>query len=67
MWARLEIMGTVRYVYWQDRDQWIGYFEDYMTQGESIEDLQDHLKDLFLDLTGGEIHGIRRVGELSLT
>ena len=67
MWARLEIMGTARYVYWQDGDQWIGYFEDYMTQGESIEDLQDHRKDLFLDLTGGEIPGIRRVGGLSLT
>ena len=48
MWARPEIMGMARYVYWQDGDQWIGYFEDYMTQGESIEDLQDHLKDLFL-------------------
>lgn len=37
-----------------------------MTQGESIEDLQANLKDLFLDLTSGEIPGVRRVAELQL-
>jgi predicted RNase H-like HicB family nuclease len=60
-------MGAARYVYWRDGDQWLGYFEeypDYVTQGESVEDLQEQLKDLFRDLTGGEIPGIRRVGEL---
>jgi predicted RNase H-like HicB family nuclease len=64
-----EIMNTARYVYWQDGDQWLGYFEeypDYITQGESIEDLREHLKDLFGDLTGGEVPGIRRVAELAL-
>ena len=62
-------MSTAKYVYWRDGDQWLGFFEeypDYMTQGESIEDLQANLKDLFRDLTGGEITGIRRVAELSL-
>lgn len=62
-------MGTARYCYWQDGDQWLGYFEeypDYMTQGDSLEDLQDHLKDLFCDLTSGEIRGIRRIAELSV-
>jgi predicted RNase H-like HicB family nuclease len=58
---------TARYIYWRDAEHWIGYFEDYpdyLTQGESLEDLQDHLKDLFRDLTSGEIPGIRRVAEL---
>jgi predicted RNase H-like HicB family nuclease len=62
-------MSKAKYVYWRDGDQWLGFFEeypDYMTQGESIEDLQANLKDLFRDLTGGEIMGIRRVAELSL-
>ena len=62
-------MNTARFIYWQDGAQWLGYVEeypDYMTQGESLEDLQDNLKDLFRDLTSGEISGIRRVGELSL-
>ncbi len=61
-------MNTARYVYWQDGDQWLGYFEeypDYMTQGESLEDLRESLKDLFLDLTSGEIPGIRKVAELA--
>ena len=49
---------------------WLGYLEDYpddWTQGETIDDLKDHLKDLYLDLTGGQIPGIRRVGELSIS
>ena len=62
-------MGGSRYIYWQDGPQWLGYFEeypDYMTQGESLDDLQEHLKDLYRDLTSGEIPGVRRVAELSL-
>jgi len=35
--------------------------------GPSLEDLQDHLKDLFSDLTSGEIPGVRRVAELSFS
>jgi hypothetical protein len=63
-------MNTARYVYWRDGDHWLGYFEeypDYRTQGESLEDLQVHLKDLFSDLTSGEIPGVRRVAELSFS
>ena len=63
-------MNTARYVYWRDGDYWLGYFEeypDYRTQGESLEDLQDHLKDLFSDLTSGEIPEVRRVAELSFS
>jgi hypothetical protein len=63
-------MATARYVYWRNGDHWLGYFEeypDYMTQGESLEDLQNNLKDLFRDLTSGEIPGIRRVAELPVS
>lgn len=38
-----------RYVYWQEDRFWLGYFEefpDYMTQGESLDDLKEHLRDL---------------------
>jgi len=58
---------TARYVYWKDGDQWLGYFDefpDHLTQGDSCEDLQEHLKELHQDLTSGEIPGIRRVAEL---
>jgi len=63
-------MATARYVYWQDSGQWLGYFDEfpeYLTQGDSLEDLQEHLKDLYGDLTSGDIPGIRRVAELSVS
>jgi predicted RNase H-like HicB family nuclease len=40
-------MEKKKYVYWQDDDIWLGYLDeypDYMTQGETIEELQDNLK-----------------------
>ena len=62
-------MSTMRYVYWQDGSHWLGYLEDYpdyMTQGTSLLDLQEHLRDLLADLTSGEIPGVRRVAELAI-
>jgi len=47
----------------------VGYFEefpDYLTQGESLGELEENLRDLYLDLTTGEIPGIRRVAELTV-
>ena len=62
-------MNTARNIYWQDGDQWLGYFEeypDYWTQGESLEDLQNGLKSLFDDLTSGEIPGVRSKRSINL-
>ena len=62
-------MQTARYVHWQDADMWLGYFEvfpDYLTQGESLSELQENLRDLYRDLTSGQIPGVRRVAELSI-
>ena len=47
-------MSAIRYVHWQDCDHWFGYLEeypDYWTQGESLDDLIDHLKDLYHDFS----------------
>ena len=63
-------MDTVKFTYWEDQGKWIGYLEgfpDYHTQGESLADLESHLRDLFKDLHGGEIPGVRRVAELQLS
>jgi predicted RNase H-like HicB family nuclease len=63
------MMKSIRYVYWQDEEMWLGYLEeypDYQTQGESLEELQENLKDLFEDLVGGHIPGVRRVAELQI-
>ena len=62
-------MSTARYVHWQDGAMWIGYFEefpDYLTQGETLVDLEENLRELYGDLTGGQIEGIRRVGQLTI-
>jgi len=62
-------MNTARYVDWQDGEMWLGYFEefpDYLTQGETVEELEMNLRDLYRDLTSGEISGIRRVAELTI-
>ena len=62
-------MSTARYIHWQDGNLWLGYFEafpDYITQGESLVELETNLRDLYGDVTGGQIPGIRRVAELSI-
>jgi predicted RNase H-like HicB family nuclease len=62
-------MSMARYVHWQDGGMWLGYFEvfpDYLTQGETLPELEENLRDLYRDLTSGEIPGIRRVAELAV-
>ena len=62
-------MKGLRYVYWQDDQFWLGYLEeypDYMTQGESLEDLREHLRDLYADLSSGQITAVRKVAELEV-
>ena len=42
----------------QDEDGWLGYLEeypDYWTQGDSLDELGKQLKDLYFDLTSGQI------------
>lgn len=60
-------MSTVKIVYWEDDEGWLGYlldYPDYLTQGETFEDLKEHLKDLYHHVSGRYIPGIRKVGEL---
>jgi predicted RNase H-like HicB family nuclease len=48
---------------------WLGYFvefPDYLTQGETLAELEENLSDLYRDLTSGEIPGIRRIAELKV-
>ena len=62
-------MTTQKYIYWQEEDMWLGYLEeypDYRTQGESLEELQENLKDIFQELTSGDILCVRRVAELEV-
>jgi len=58
-----------KYIYWQDEDMWLGYLEeypDYWTQGETIEELEENLRDIYRELTSGSIPYIRKVAELEV-
>ncbi len=49
---------TLKYTYWQDDEMWLGYLEeypDYMTQGKTIKELQENLKDIYQELVSGTI------------
>jgi len=49
---------------------WIGYLQeypDYWTQGESREELEANLEDLWKDLNGGAIPEVRRTAELRVS
>ncbi len=62
-------MQTVKYVYWQEDDAWLGYLQDYpdyWSQGQSLDDLIEHLRDLYADVNSGHIPGVRKVGELTV-
>lgn len=63
-------MNVTKIVVWEEDGGWLGYLQDYpdyWTQGDSLEDLKEHLRDLYKDLTSGEIPGIRKVEELVLS
>jgi hypothetical protein len=60
-------METIKFIYYLEEDTFIGWleeFSDYKTQGGTIDELKENLRDLYTDLTGGKIPNIRRVGEL---
>lgn len=60
----------IRYTHWTEADgKYLGYLNDFpehWTQGETLDDLKDHLKDLYELFSGEPIQGIRKVGELEV-
>jgi len=69
IYAYTEIMAAIQYVSWQHDDMWLGYlaeFPDYWTQGKTLDELQENLKDLHQELTSGDIPEVRRVAELQV-
>ena len=62
-------MHSLGYTFWQDGEFWLGYLDnypDYMTQGTSLEDLKEHLLDLYRDLSSGAIPAVRQHAELEV-
>ncbi len=62
-------MEKKKYIFWQDENMWIGYlleFPDYLTQGETLDELKENLKDIYKDLTNDSLPNVRRVAELDI-
>lgn len=62
-------MAVVNIVVWEHDGAWLGYlqeFPDYWTQGESLDDLREHLRDLHADLASGAVPGTRRLEALTV-
>ena len=62
-------MEKKRYIFWKDDEMWLGYLEEYpnyMTQGETPEELQENLKDIYKELSSGNIPCVRKVAELEV-
>ena len=54
--------NAVKIVVWEVDGAWLGYLQDYpdyWTLGKSLKDLKAHLRDVFDDISSGEIPGIR--------
>ena len=60
----------VKYTHWIEADgTYLGYLNDYpehWTQGETHDDLKEHLKDLYDLFSGEPVQGIRKVDELEV-
>jgi predicted RNase H-like HicB family nuclease len=62
-------METLKFIYYQENDMWVGWFEeypDYRSQGKTLDELKENLRDIYKDLSGGEIPHVRRYGELAV-
>ena len=56
--------------YWNEPDgKYLGYlneYPDHWTQGESLEDLKEHLVDLYREFSRGDLPGVKRVVEIEV-
>jgi len=63
-------MESKRFTYYQENTLFIGWLEefpDYKTQGETLDELKENLKDLYEELNSGRIPNVLHVGELILS
>ena len=61
---------STRFTYWKGDDgKYLGYlnqYPDHWTQGDTLEDLKEHLRDLHATFSSEEIPGIKKEEELAL-
>jgi len=62
-------METKKFIYFEEEEMLIGWldeFPDYKTQGTTLEELKDNLRDIYRDVASGAIPHVRRVAELDV-
>ena len=63
-------MKTLQFTFWKETDEkFLGYlndFPDHWTQGEDLNDLKEHLKDLYDLFSSNDLPGIKQVQELEV-
>ncbi len=60
-------LETLKFIYYQDNEIWVGWLEeypDYRSQGKTLDELKENLKDIYEEVNSGNIPHIRRRGEL---
>ncbi|MBF0410798.1 MAG: type II toxin-antitoxin system HicB family antitoxin [Candidatus Riflebacteria bacterium] len=60
-------METKNFVYYKDGTMWIGWLEeypDYRTQGTTLEELEENLREIYADLNSGVIPNVHKIGKL---
>lgn len=60
----------MRITFWKESDgRYLGYLNDYpdhWTQGETLEDLKEHLRDLFQTFSSEAIPGVKKEEDLEI-
>ncbi len=61
---------TIKFTYWKEPDgKYLGYLNshpEHWTQGEDLDDLKVHLRDLYEMFSAEDIPGIKQVAELEI-
>jgi predicted RNase H-like HicB family nuclease len=62
-------MEKMKFVYYQEDEMWVGWLEeypDYKSQGETLDELKENLRDIYYELTSGKIPCVRKYGEIAI-
>lgn len=61
---------TLKFTYWKgDEGKLIGYlneYPEYWTQGDDLEDLKEHLRDIYHEIKEGWLTSDKQTGELQI-
>ena len=68
--GRYNMKSKLKMVYWKSEKFWVGKLLDHpeiMTQGETLEELEENLKDAYILMTMEDVPDEYKVKEIALT